>query len=115
MVLLPGTMVLIIQNAWESLPDYLLLATKGSIARAMSFTEYEDYCSNKISKDFLASHLQQVRQWMAYGEQFPFMFIEVAPPSKSLEGSFYVNDCQIGEVVILDGRFFQIIEDFHSA
>lgn len=112
MSLLPDTMVLIIQDAWESLPDYLLVATKGSIARAMSFTEYEDYCSNKI---FIDGHLQQVKQWMANGKRYPFIFIDVAPPSKSLEGTFYVNDCQIGKVVILDGRFFRIIEDSHSA
>lgn len=115
MRLLPNTMVLIVQDAWESLPDYLLVATKGSIARAMSYKEYEDYCSDKISKDLIDNHLQQVGLWMAYGRQYPFIFIDVAPPSKSLEGSFYVNDCQIGKVIILDSRFFQVIEDFHAA
>lgn len=112
MSLLSDTMVLIIEDAFDSRSDYVLVATKGSIARAMSFKEYEDYCNGKNSTD---SHLQQVKQSMVNGERFPFMFVKVTSPSKSLEGSFYINDCEVGKVAILDRRFFQVIEDSYSA
>ena len=103
----PGDMVQIVLDAWESLPDFLLVATKGSIARAMSYNEYCDHFKNESGG---LADPQHVLQWMSHGEQFPFIFVRVVPPSPEIQRRFHVNDCQIGKIVVLGSRFFQIID-----
>jgi hypothetical protein len=110
MMISPGVMVRITQDAWESTNGPMLLeATEGSIAKAMSYEEYCDYINKRNGMNNLI-HLEHVKEWMKQGEQFPFMLIEVAPISEPRYAGEALSHLKAGEAVILDGRFIQIVD-----
>jgi hypothetical protein len=53
-----------------------------------------------------------VKKWMDEEKQFPFKFESIEPPAvlPSFDGEYQSMDCKVGGVVILDRRFFQVIE-----
>ena len=116
-MLSPGNRVLIILDALTYNPcgDYFaLVATKGSIAKAMSFDEYCDFF-NHYQPDSFSLEVESpkdVKKWMDEEKQFPFQFESVEPPAEapSFSGEYQALNCEVGSVVVLDGRFFQVIE-----
>jgi hypothetical protein len=113
----PGDRVVIILDAlsYNTWGDYfVLVATKGSIARAMSFDEYCDFYNQYRPDGFsiLADSPKEVRKWMDKEHQFPFRFESVEPPAiaPSFSGEYRDVSCKVGGVIVLDSRFFRVIE-----
>jgi hypothetical protein len=93
---------------------FVLVASKGSIAKAKSFEEYCDFYSQFRYNGFPLppDALEEVKKWMEEERQSPFRFESVAPPRElpSFSGTYRAVECEVAGVVILESRFFQVIE-----
>ncbi len=102
----PGDKILIILDAWDILDTRLCDAPRGSIARALSYEEYRDDRQRFWNSD--PDLLANVKKWMEQGVQYPFRIESVAPLAPEEEG---IAVCKVGDVIILDERFFEVIKD----
>ncbi len=107
----PGDMVRITLDAYSfTNGPFILEATQGSLARALSFEEYLEYYRSGPSG---MTYPNYVKLWMDKGEQFPFLIVKAAPISqKDLNDPALITSIfKVGNTVILDDSFFQIIDE----
>jgi len=102
----PGDRIIITLNMWDDRIPHHFEATKGSLARALSFEEYIKYHKEKPS--LFRYHPEYVEKCMKQGELFPFQLEYVAPLVPKEAG---IVLCKIGEAILLSEWYFQILKD----
>jgi len=99
----PGDKVLIIQDAYDNVDIYGLVATRGSIGRVVS---YKELCREWPSKEGWLF----VRRAIEKGEQYPIRFEHVVPPSNAVDEHEPVHVlCREGEIEVLPISFMIVV------
>jgi hypothetical protein len=112
----PGDIVRITQNAYENDIGSRnpIVAVVGSTAVVLSLEEYATSIENLLVPERDA-YLKMVKEWIETGYQYPFRFLTVANQKEvplSMNGGIMILDeyCELGQVILLDERFFEVIE-----
>jgi hypothetical protein len=109
MILRAGDKVRIIKDAFENNEyDIVVIATRGSIGKVLSYGEYCDYLKKGagVSKE----HLLYIKEGMDGGTQYPIRFVEVVTPPKGFYDDWNepVNmGCKVRRVCFLSVEFFE--------
>jgi hypothetical protein len=112
MLLKAGDEVRIIEDAYEN-PEYdiVVIATKGSIGKVLSYSEYCDHI-HKIGAGYSQEYFSYVKTCIDKGTNYPIRFVKVVIPPKGFYDHWNqpVNmGCRVRRVYLLGVRFFEKI------
>jgi hypothetical protein len=112
MILRAGDKVRIIKEAFENDEyDAVVIATKGSIGKVLSYSEYCDHL-HKIGAGYSKEYFLYVKKSIDEGTQYPIRFVKVVIPPKGFYDDWNepVNmGCKVRRVYLLEVRFFEKI------
>ena len=114
MILRAGDKVRITKDAFENNEyDIVVIATKGSIGKVLSYSEYCDHI-HKIGAGYSQEYFSYVKTSIDGGTQYPIRFVKVVMPPKNfcddLEGNGPVYmGCKVRRVYLLGIQFLEKI------
>jgi hypothetical protein len=106
----PGDKVLITEEAWEAGDNGLLVATKGSIARVLSFDEFcgllKTHNNNNLPEQI---NPEYVKLWMKErGDGYPIQFESIAESTWASQEYLTLAGCVAGRVEYMNINFCKI-------